>query len=219
VSSAPQTHHPFRFSSFEADPQSGELRKNGVRLRIQDQPFQILLKLLERPGQVVTREELKAALWSADTFVDFDNGLNMAVKRLREVLADDADLPRFIETLPRRGYRFIAAVQSSNFSIEAPQPSSPQRRLTSGIQRRVVLASLLCLFVVAGIIAWIGDTIEEMKRRYAPSGCIQRATCLVSPTLHRSHDNVLFNTVCKPSNHKTPNFSILRSMTERTILV
>ena len=132
MSSAPLTQPPFRFSSFEADPQSGELRKNGVRLRIQDQPFQILLKLLERPGQVVTREELKAALWSADTFVDFDNGLNMAVKRLREVLADDADLPRFIETLPRRGYRFIAAVQSSNLAIEAPPPSSSQRGLTLG---------------------------------------------------------------------------------------
>jgi DNA-binding winged helix-turn-helix (wHTH) protein/Tol biopolymer transport system component len=155
VSSAPPTQHPFRFSSFEADPQSGELRKNGVRLRIQDQPFQVLLKLLERPGQVVTREELKTALWSADTFVDFDNGLNMAVKRLREVLADDADHPRFIETLPRRGYRFIAAVPSSNLAIEAPQPSSPQRGLTSGIQRRVVLALLLCLFVAAGIVAWI----------------------------------------------------------------
>jgi DNA-binding winged helix-turn-helix (wHTH) protein len=131
------------------------LRKNGVRLRIQDQPFQILLKLLERPGQVVTREELKAALWSADTFVDFDNGLNMAIKRLREVLADDADLPRFIETLPRRGYRFIAAVQSTNLAIEAPETSSPQRRLTSGIQRRVVLGLLLCLFVAAGIVTWI----------------------------------------------------------------
>lgn len=155
MSSAPPTQHPFRFSSFEADPQSGELRKNGVRLRIQDQPFQVLLKLLERPGQVVTREELKTALWSADTFVDFDNGLNMAVKRLREVLGDDADLPRFIETLPRRGYRFIAAVQSSNPATEAPQPSSPQRGLTSGIQLRIVLASLLCLFVAAGIVAWI----------------------------------------------------------------
>jgi len=155
VSSPPLTQRPFRFSSYEADPQSGELRKNGVRLRIQDQPFQVLLKLLERPGQVVTREELKAALWSADTFVDFDNGLNMAVKRLREVLADDADLPRFIETLPRRGYRFIAAVQSSSPATEAPQPSSPQIRLTSEIQRRVVLGSLLCLFVAAGIVAWI----------------------------------------------------------------
>jgi DNA-binding winged helix-turn-helix (wHTH) protein len=86
VSPPSLTRVPYRFSIFEADPQSGELRKNGVRLRIQDQPFQILLRLLERPGQIVTREELKTTLWSGDTFVDFDNGLNMAVKRLREVL-------------------------------------------------------------------------------------------------------------------------------------
>jgi DNA-binding response OmpR family regulator len=92
--SAPSPTQPnYRFSIFEVDPSAGELRRNGVRLRIQDQPFQILLRLLERPGKVVTREELKATLWHADTFVDFDNGLNMAVKRLRETLADDADRP------------------------------------------------------------------------------------------------------------------------------
>jgi DNA-binding winged helix-turn-helix (wHTH) protein len=91
VSPPSLTRIAYRFSIFEADPQAGELRKNGVRLRIQDQPFQILLRLLERRGQIVTREELKATLWSSDTFVDFDNGLNMAVKRLREALGDDAD--------------------------------------------------------------------------------------------------------------------------------
>jgi DNA-binding winged helix-turn-helix (wHTH) protein len=117
---------PNRFSVFEADPQTGELRKNGVRLRIQDQPFQILLRLLERPGQIVTREELKAALWSTDTFVDFDNGLNMAVKRLREALGDDADRPIFIETLPRRGYRFIAPMERP--ASQTPSPSAPKRR-------------------------------------------------------------------------------------------
>lgn len=99
-----------RFGPFRVDLVSGELHKHGVRLRLQEQPFQILVMLLEKPGEVVTRDELRNKLWSADTFVDFDVGLNNAVLRLRNVLGDSADSPRFIETLPRRGYRFIAQV-------------------------------------------------------------------------------------------------------------
>src|SRR5215831_1428923 len=100
-----------RFSVFEVDRRSGELRKRGVRVRLRDQAFQVLACLLERPGEVVTREELQRRLWPADTFVDFDRGLNKAVNRLREALGDSADSPRFIETLPKRGYRFIAPVE------------------------------------------------------------------------------------------------------------
>ena len=106
------------FGVFEADFQTGELRKHGLRIKLQDQPFQILALLLERPGQVVTREELQSRLWPADTFVDFDRGLNKAINRLRDALGDSADEPRFIETLPKRGYRFIA-------SIEGGQPTNP----------------------------------------------------------------------------------------------
>src|SRR5438046_9399677 len=98
------------FGVFEADLRSGELRKKGVRLKLQEQPFQVLKALLERPGEVVTREELRSQNWPADTFVDFDNSLNTAINKLREALGDSADNPRFIETLPRRGYRFIAPV-------------------------------------------------------------------------------------------------------------
>lgn len=101
-----------RFGSFEMDLRAGELRKHGVRIRLQAQPFQILGMLLERPGEVVTREQLRKALWPGDTLVDFDHGLNNAVNRLRETLCDLAESPRFLETLPRRGYRFIAAVES-----------------------------------------------------------------------------------------------------------
>jgi TolB-like protein/DNA-binding winged helix-turn-helix (wHTH) protein/Tfp pilus assembly protein PilF len=101
-----------RFGSFEMDLRAGELRKHGVRIRLQAQPFQILGMLLERPGEVVTREELRQALWPGDTFVDFDHGLNNAINRLREALGDSAESPRFLETLPRRGYRFIAAVEA-----------------------------------------------------------------------------------------------------------
>jgi cholera toxin transcriptional activator len=102
----------FRFGVFEVDATSGELRKSGVRLRLQDQPFQVLLLLLERPDEVVTREELRQKLWPADTFVDFDHSLNTIINKLREVLGDSASNPRFIETLAKRGYRFLPAVET-----------------------------------------------------------------------------------------------------------
>src|SRR2546430_7323780 len=94
-----------RFGVFEVDVRSGELRKQGVRIKLQEQPFHVLAVLLQRPGEVVTREQLRSENWSADTFVDFDNSLNTAINKLREALGDSADNPRFIETLPRRGYR------------------------------------------------------------------------------------------------------------------
>jgi DNA-binding winged helix-turn-helix (wHTH) protein/tetratricopeptide (TPR) repeat protein len=103
-----------RFGVFEADVRSGELRKQGVRIKLQEQPFQVLTQLLKRPGEVVTREELRAQLWQSDTFVDFDNGLNTSINKLREAIGDSADSPRYIETLPRRGYRFIAPVSSND---------------------------------------------------------------------------------------------------------
>jgi len=102
-----------RFGAFDVDAHSGELRKNGRKIKLQDQPFQVLLLLLEHSGEVVTREELRQKLWPEDTFVDFDVGLNSAVKKLREALGDSADSPRFIETLPRRGYRFLLSVETA----------------------------------------------------------------------------------------------------------
>lgn len=103
--------HKFAFGVYEADPASGELRKNGMKVKIQEQPFQILLVLLEHPGEVITREDLRLRLWPADTFVDFDHGLNTAINKLREAVGDSASNPRFVETLARRGYRFIAPVK------------------------------------------------------------------------------------------------------------
>ncbi len=97
-----------RFGVFEVDFNTGELRKNGGRVRLQEQPFQVLAALLERSGEVVTREELRQKIWPADTFVDFDHSLNTAVNKIREALGDSASSPRFVETLARRGYRFIA---------------------------------------------------------------------------------------------------------------
>jgi cholera toxin transcriptional activator len=101
-----------RFGLFELDLSAGELRKSGVRLRLQGQPFQVLALLLERAGDVVTREELQQKLWPADTFVDFDHSLNTAINKVREALGDSASSPRYVETLARRGYRFIAPVQA-----------------------------------------------------------------------------------------------------------
>ncbi len=110
VSSSPEV---IRFGAFEADTRTGELRKHGLRVKLQDQPFQVLSRLLARPGELVTREELRLRLWPADTFVDFEHGLNKAINKLREALGDDSETPRYIETLPRRGYRFIAPVVSA----------------------------------------------------------------------------------------------------------
>jgi DNA-binding winged helix-turn-helix (wHTH) protein len=101
----------FRFGVFEADASSGELRKAGMRLRLQDQAFQVLMVLVARPGEVVTREELRQKLWPSDTFVDFDHSLNTIINKIREALGDSAANPRFVETLAKRGYRFLAPVQ------------------------------------------------------------------------------------------------------------
>ena len=97
----------FRFSTFELDVHAGELRKQGAKIKLQEQPLRILEMLLARQGQIVTREELRIALWPANTFVDFDHGLNKAINKLREALGDSAESPRFVETLARRGYRFL----------------------------------------------------------------------------------------------------------------
>ena len=102
--------HALRFGVFELDPRAGELRKKGMKIRLQGQPVEILVMLLQRPGETITREELRKKLWPADTFVDFEQGLNNAMKRLRAALDDDADSPHFIETLPRHGYRFVGSV-------------------------------------------------------------------------------------------------------------
>jgi DNA-binding winged helix-turn-helix (wHTH) protein len=117
-----------RFGVFEVDLTAGELRKSGIRIRLQEQPFQVLALLLERSGDVVTREELRQKLWPADTFVDFDHSLNTAVNKLREALGDSASSPRYIETLARRGYRFLAAVEraaASAPSVETQPAASP----------------------------------------------------------------------------------------------
>jgi TolB-like protein/DNA-binding winged helix-turn-helix (wHTH) protein/Flp pilus assembly protein TadD len=151
-----------RFDNFELDVRAGELRKHGVRLRLQGQPLQVLTALLERAGDVVTREELRAQIWAADTFVDFDHSLHNAIARLREVLGDSAEAPRYVETLPRRGYRFIAPVYASDRAATATsaKPAPPSElpalpRLTT--HHTLALISIAVLLVI-GIAVWLGRT-------------------------------------------------------------
>jgi len=117
---------PIRFGVFEFDPGTGELRKNGFKLKLQGQPLQVLQVLLERPGQVLTRQELRQSIWPADTFVDFDHGLYNAIQKLREALGDSADRPRYVETLARRGYRFIGTVNGNSTVQATPAIEIPQ---------------------------------------------------------------------------------------------
>src|SRR5579862_4652157 len=111
MSSGHQFSVIYRFGFFEAAPQTGELQRNGVRVKLQEQPFQLLVFLLENAGEIVSRESVRQRLWPGNTFVDFDASLSVAVGKLRDALSDSADNPRFIETIPRRGYRFVAPVE------------------------------------------------------------------------------------------------------------
>lgn len=120
MSSEPAAPHMLRFGLFELDLRAGELRKQGRNIKLQDQPLQMLELLLRRPGELVTREEVQQALWPADTFVEFDQGLNTAIKKIRLALGDSADNPRFVETIPRKGYRFIAPVEARQAESPAP---------------------------------------------------------------------------------------------------
>src|SRR5579872_6359107 len=111
-----------RFGPFELDVQTAELRKHGTKIRLHEQPFQILVMLLKRPGEVVSREELRKVLWPNDTVVEFEHSINAAIQRLRDALGDSASNPRYVETLPRRGYRFIGAVEAA--ALAEPDPDS-----------------------------------------------------------------------------------------------
>jgi eukaryotic-like serine/threonine-protein kinase len=159
MSSQPTAPRVIRFGLFELNLSAGKLRKQDRNIKLQDQPLQVLELLLSRPGEVVTREELQQALWSADTFVEFDQGLNTAIKKIRLALGDSADNPRFIETLPRKGYRFIAPVGD-----ETPAPASAVRR------RPLVLSAVVGMLLIGSGIAWFAlrraPTAEaELKQR------------------------------------------------------
>jgi DNA-binding winged helix-turn-helix (wHTH) protein/Tol biopolymer transport system component len=144
-----------RFGIFEVDLRAGELRRNGMRVKLQEQPFQVLALLLERQGEVVTREEVRNRLWPADTFVDFDHSLNAAIRRLRDALGDSAENPTFVETVARRGYRFLAPVHSGASAETAPDqpqlvavPANSARHLRG----RWILAGIAVMALVVGVV-------------------------------------------------------------------
>src|SRR6202047_3211705 len=122
---AENPHSRLRFGVFEMDLRTGELRKHGMQVRLQKQPFQVLAMLVEHAGEVVTREELQKNLWPADTFVDFDHGLNKTINKIRDTLGDSAESPRFLETVSRRGYRFLAEVKAVDAGwVPVPTPET-----------------------------------------------------------------------------------------------
>ncbi len=141
--SASEPSRTLRFAVFEVDLRNGELRKRGIKVKLQDQPFQVLAMLLAAPGEVVTREELRAKLWPADTFVDFDTGLNTAVKRLRDALGDSAESPRYVETLPRKGYRFICPIHQSQEAFGDSAGKTPRPNLLRRYMKIVVPGLLM----------------------------------------------------------------------------
>jgi cholera toxin transcriptional activator len=168
-----------RFGVFAVDLAAGELRRNGVRIRLQEQPFQILVILLERPGDVVTREELRQRLWPADTFVDFDHSLNTAVNKLREALGDSASRPRYVETLARRGYRFLGTLERADTTPD-PAAAAPvadktaakpaartfHRDLDVPVPRRSLTRGLFALIQVMYLIFYVAALfrLPEIQR-------------------------------------------------------
>lgn len=161
-----------RFDNFELDVRAGELRKHGLRLRLQGQPLQVLAALLKRAGDVVTREELRAQIWTTDTFVDFDHSLHNAIARLREALGDSAESPRYIETLPRRGYRFIAPVDAGDLPAPSGASDSAPPAALAGPLRltksRAVLLTTVFAVLVISVAFWLA------RRGAAPASAAPR---------------------------------------------
>ena len=155
------------FGTFEVNLHTGELRQRGQKVRLQEQPFQVLAALLERPGELVTREELRSKLWPSDTFVDFDHGLNAAIKRLRDALGESANSPLFIETMARRGYRFIAPVDGG--STASGIETSAQERPKSSLVGKWIAVALLSSAVIAVLVwarwrySWRSSEVTERK--------------------------------------------------------
>ena len=187
---APQDPH-VRFGAFQLNLLTGELRKSGARINLPDQPFQILKALLERPGELISREELRQRLWSAETFVDFEHGLNAAVRRLRDALGDSADVPRFIETLPRHGYRFIAPVIQPPATEEASsRPEEPTRSealpppalaLAPSVTRARVLGIVATMVLVAAAFMWAFGYRSRSTVRGESTGTSGRSMLAVLP--------------------------------------
>lgn len=194
----PAAARVLRFGAFEADLHARELRKQGMQIKLQEQPFQILAFLLEHPGEIVTREHLRQKLWPADTFVDVDNSVNAAINRLREALGDSAENPRFVETLPRRGYRFVAPVteikgserDSAHENANAVIPAGPEKvpaivNLRGGrtIAKLSLAVALVVILVAASVWAW-----EKWRERVSLQSSPHITSLVVLPLTNLSGD-------------------------------
>jgi Tol biopolymer transport system component/DNA-binding winged helix-turn-helix (wHTH) protein len=170
-----------RFGPFDADLQTQELRKHGVRLRLPRQSFQILKMLLERPGSLITREELRQVLWPSDTFVDFDHSLNAAVNRLREAVGDSADEPRLVETLPRRGYRFIGPIVCEQQDTGEKLTDQPETRVTHRFLWKVVVAATGLAVATGALAYWFRPTVPPPKvlhyKKLTNDGLVKETSC------------------------------------------
>jgi DNA-binding winged helix-turn-helix (wHTH) protein len=181
--SADSTTRRFRFATFEADVATGELRRQGIRIKLNAQPFQLLLLLLERPGQLLTREQISRELWPDGTFVDYEHGVNSALNRIREALGDSAGNPRYVETLARRGYRFIAPVECIASEQLSPAQLEPAAEISSAIlassselphasyavvQTLFILLQLMYLAIYVGALANLSE-IEELLAAFPSS--------------------------------------------------
>src|ERR1700686_390538 len=146
-----------RFAAFEFDLGTGELRKHGLRIKLNGQPIDVLTMLIEHAGEVVTREELQKRLWASDTYVDFEHSLNAAIKRLRAALGDSAEAPRFVETIPRRGYRFIAPLSQPPPSV----PPAPTQDQKPARRRLFVLAAAATAVII--LVTIIGMKLPALR--------------------------------------------------------
>ncbi|MBV8553267.1 MAG: winged helix-turn-helix domain-containing protein [Acidobacteriaceae bacterium] len=155
----------YRFGTFELNPREGELRKHGVRIKLQDQPLQILLLLLEHSGQVVSREEIQNRLWPPGTHVDYDNAINSAVRKLREALGDVSETPRFIETLPRRGYRFLGNTESLAPTKTIAEPTIANVPQAGGVERAPRRSRIHSIALASGILLIAAAAILWLTRR------------------------------------------------------
>src|SRR5713226_8639184 len=184
-----------KFGIFEVDLTAGEVRKAGMKQKLAGQPFQVLQALLERPHEIVTREELRERIWPGNTFVDYELALKKAVNRLREVLGDSAESPHFIETIPRRGYRFIGTIAPSSIPSESTErlPVAAEvsaASISTGLNRGRFLRKLIAgsaLFVMAGILIWF-NAGNLRTRIFATSRSTQIHSIAVLPLQNLSTD-------------------------------
>jgi len=197
VATSAQSPSRLRFDGFEVDLRSGEVWEHGIRVRLQEQPFQVLRVLLERRGEIVTRDELKQTLWPADTFVDFDDGLNTAVKKIRNLLGDSTERPRYIETIPRRGYRFVGPIELP-FPVQATlivaepgsQPALTLPPAEAAVWRRAARPTLYAAFgVLALVVVLVGADVGGWRARLLGHAAAPRIESLaVLPLANLSRD-------------------------------